>query len=159
LRSETVVIRPASGAADLAAVRQLFLAYAQSLNFSLCFQGFDEEVATLPGAYAPPRGSILLGFAAAQAVGVVAYRPLAGDICEMKRLYVRPEARKSGLGPRLARAIIAAAGDAGYRVMRLDTHESMVAAMALYRGLGFVEIPAYYDNPLNGVHYFERALR
>ena len=158
MTSDVAVIRPAAGAADVAAARELFLDYASALNFSLCFQGFDEELATLPGAYTPPRGGILLAVECGRAVGVVAFRPLAADTCEMKRLYVRPEARGTGIGRRLAAAVLVAAREAGHRTMRLDTHESMQAAVALYRGLGFAEIPAYYDNPLDGIRYFERAL-
>lgn len=156
--SDGAVIRPAAGAADIGDVRALFIEYARSLDFSLCFQGFDAEIASLPGAYAPPGGCILLARADDRAVGVVAVRPLAGDTCEMKRLYVRPEGRGTGLGRSLAEAIVIAARRAGYRAMRLDTHESMTAAVALYRSLGFTEIAAYYDNPLAGIHYFERRL-
>lgn len=136
-------------------VRDLFLEYARSLNFDLCFQGFEQELARLPGCYAEPAGCILLAVDGDESAGVVALRPLDGAICEMKRLYVRPRWRGRDVGGRLARAIVDEGRRLGYRAMRLDTHDSMQAAIALYRGLGFREIPRYYDNPLAGIHYFE----
>ena len=151
-----LTIRPAAGEADLASARALFLDYAQGLGFSLCFQGFDQELAELPGKYAPPKGALLL----AGSSGCVAVRPLTDDIAEMKRLYVAPAARGTGLGRRLALASIEAARTAGYRAIRLDTIEAtMGAAVALYRSLGFEEIAPYYDNPIPGARYFERTLR
>jgi ribosomal protein S18 acetylase RimI-like enzyme len=147
------------GAADLDAVRRLVLDYAAGLGFSLDFQGFDEEVATLPGKYAPPRGALFLARAGGAAVGTVGVRPIAPDIAEMKRLYVAPAHRGTGLGHRLADAAIGFAREAGYAAMRLDTLETMTAPMALYRSFGFVEIPAYYVNPVPGVRYFELRLR
>jgi putative acetyltransferase len=153
-----VTLRPAKSAADIVDAGALFRDYARSLGFSLCFQNFDEELATLPGKYAPPAGEILLAHAANDAVGVVALRPLEPGVCEMKRLYVSPLQRGTGLGGRLARAIIDAAVARNYRVMRLDTLDSMGEAIALYRRLGFVEIAPYYDNPLPGAHYFELKL-
>jgi putative acetyltransferase len=156
--SAEVQLRPAVSDADMTAVRALFVDYAKSLGFSLCFQNFDEELATLPGKYAPPGGAILLAELGNEAVGVVAMRPLSDGVCEMKRLYVSPQQRGTRLGGRLARAIIDAGTKAGYRAMRLDTLDSMGEAIALYRKLGFVEIAAYYDNPLPGAHYYELAL-
>jgi ribosomal protein S18 acetylase RimI-like enzyme len=154
----SVSIMEASIPDDVAAVRALFLDYANSLGFSLCFQGFDQELAALPGKYAPPAGCILLARVDAAVAGVVAVRPLEGGLCEMKRLYVRPEHRGHKLGRRLAEAVIDAAGRIGYRAMRLDTLDSMIAGIALYRSLGFREIAPYYDNPIAGAVYFERAL-
>lgn len=148
-----VAVRPAA-ASEMGVVRALFLEYARSLSFDLCFQGFEQELAELPGRYAPPRGQILL----APGAGVVALRPLADDICEMKRLYVQPHARGCGLGARLAWAIITEAQDRGYRAMRLDTHESMQAAIALYRELGFREIAPYSGDSVPGLRYYELAL-
>ena len=150
-----LTIRDARGAADIEAARRLFSEYAASLGFSLCFQGFDEELASLPGKYVPPKGALLL----AGDSGIVAMRPISEKIAEMKRLYVVPEARGTGLGVRLAEAAIAAARGAGYEAIRLDTIEAtMRPAMALYRRLGFVEISAYYDNPIPGARYFELKL-
>jgi len=144
---------------DVATARELFVEYARSLSFDLCFQNFDQELAELPGKYAPPKGCILLAESEGRPLGIVALRPLEDGICEMKRLYVRPEARGTGLGERLARAIIAEAQKIGYATLRLDTHESMRAAMGLYGALGFREIPAYGGKPVPSLHYFERALR
>jgi len=152
--AETVAIRPA-GPSDMDEVRDLFLEYARSLNFDLCFQGFEQELARLPGCYAEPAGCILLAVDGDESAGVVALRPLEAGICEMKRLYVRPRWRGRDVGGRLARAVVGEGRRLGYRAMRLDTHDSMQAAIALYRGLGFREIPLYYDNPLPGIHYFE----
>jgi ribosomal protein S18 acetylase RimI-like enzyme len=150
-----LTIVPARGDAAIAVARELFRAYAQSLDFSLCFQGFDEELAGLPGKYAPPEGALLL----AGRVGVVGVRPLGAGFAEMKRLYVAPPARGRGLGRALALAAIEAAREAGHRAIRLDTLDRMPEAVALYRALGFREIPAYCENPLEGARYFELGLR
>lgn len=152
------LIRRAIWPDDLPIVRELFLEYAASLGFSLCFQGFDRELAGLPGAYAPPRGGLLLAGEKNDVGGVVALRPLDGDACEMKRLYVRPAWRGRGLGERLAKAILGEGAALGYRVMRLDTHLSMASAGKLYRGLGFVTIERYNDNRQPDMFFFERAL-
>ncbi len=148
----------AEGAGDLGDVRDLFLEYAATLDFDLCFQGFDGELAALPGAYGPPGGRLFLVSVEGKLAGGVGLRPLQVDISEMKRLDVRPEFQGLGLGRRLAEATIEAAREIGYRRMRLDTIANMCAAQALYRSLGFTEIPPYYDNPLEGVVYFELKL-
>ncbi len=157
-RRSDIRVRAAEGPRDLAHIRDLFLEYAASLNFDLCFQGFDEELANLPGAYGPPRGRLFLAEGRGGIAGGVGLRPLEAEICEMKRLYVRAQFRGLGIGRRLAEATIEAARAIGYRRMRLDTLASMAAANALYAALGFNEIPPYYDNPLTGALYFERQL-
>lgn len=151
-------IRIAETAADIAAIRGLFVEYAESLGFSLCFQGFDRELADLPGRYAPPRGSLRLALIGGIAAGCVAVRPLDDEICEMKRLYVKPDQRRSGLGRRLVDVALQDARRIGYGVMRLDTLSTMTAAIALYRSVGFRTIPAYYDNPIESAVYLECSL-
>lgn len=145
--------------ADMAAAKALFMEYAAALDFPLCFQGFDQELATFPGAYGPPAGSLLLARLDEVPVGTVGLRPLEPGVGEMKRLYVRPTARASGLGRALAQAVITEARRLGYRALRLDTIQGRQdAAIALYRSLGFHEIPPYYDNPIPGALYLERRL-
>ncbi len=153
-----ILIKPVQSADEIAEVRRLFREYRKFLGVDLCFQGFAEEVATLPGIYAPPGGAILLARDGARAVGCVALRPLGDGTCEMKRLYVRPEARGTGTGGRLAREIIAIARQLGYARMRLDTLERLEDAMRLYARLGFRRTKAYCDNPLPDVVYWERDL-
>lgn len=139
--------------------RALFLEYAESLGFSLCFQSFDQELAELPGDYAPPAGRLLLAEKDGRALGCVALHRLDEETCEMKRLYLRPELRGSGAGRLLAEHIIAEARSIGYRRMRLDTVAGkMDAAISLYRRLGFREVPAYRPNPIPGALYMELSL-
>ena len=155
-----MLLRHADPDSDLTTVRVLFREYAQSLGFALDFQGFESELATLPGEYAEPRGTILLALSpAGEPWGVVALRPLEDDgACEMKRMYVRPEARGRGLGRVLGEAIVVEARSRGYRAMRLDTIDTMTSAIALYRSLGFREIAAYRFNPMPGALFFEASL-
>ena len=149
----------AESAEQLAQARELFLEYAHSLGFSLCFQGFDQELASLPGKYAPPTGRLLLACWEGSLAGCVALRQLEPGVCEMKRLYLRTQFRGKGLGGLLAARVIAEARQIGYRRMRLDTVEPrMKDAVAMYRKLGFAEIDPYTENPMEGVVYMELQL-
>jgi GNAT superfamily N-acetyltransferase len=152
-------IHQAETRAQVAQAKELFLEYAQSLGFSLCFQNFDKELAELPGDYAPPDGRLLLVESEAQLAGCVALHKMAAEICEMKRLYLRPQFRGKGLGRVLAETIIAEARRIGYKQMRLDTVEPVMKdAVGMYRRLGFVEIAAYRPNPMPGTLYMELQL-
>lgn len=153
------MILPADSAERFAAVRDLLSEYAASLGFDLSFQGFEDELRSLPGDYAPPRGALLLAVIAGKPQGCVALRSLDESACEMKRLYVRPEARGSGLGRRLAEAAIAEARRFGYRHMRLDTVPGMERAQRLYAELGFKPIAAYRANPVPGAAFLELEIR
>ena len=146
--------------AEIQAVKALFEEYARSLNFSLCFQGFDEEMATFPAKYAPPSGALLLASIDDQPAGAVALWQQAPGICEMKRLFVRPDFRGHDLGRKLAEAIVAEGKAMGYRAMRLDTIKStMATARGLYERMGFREVEAYYDSPIPDVCYMELTLK
>lgn len=139
-------------------VRALFREYADSLGVDLCFQNFEKELADLPGDYAPPTGRLLVAMDETQLAGCAALRRVDDQVCEMKRLYVRPTYRGAGLGRKLAEAVIAAARDVGYGKMRLDTLPSMKEAIKLYHSLGFAEISSYRFNPVEGVKYMELEL-
>lgn len=149
-------IRQAVSTADIAHARSLFEEYAAWLAVDLCFQGFAEELATLPGAYAPPRGRLFL--AGADPIGCIALRPLSEDVGEVKRLYVRPAARGTGLGEALVSALLSDARAVGYRELKLDTLEWMRDARRLYERLGFAQCSPYYHNPLPGAVYMSIAL-
>ena len=153
-------IMRASAPEELQTVRALFQEYADALGIDLSFQSFEQELADLPGQYAPPRGCILLALVNDQPAGCVALRPQSNDgACEMKRLYVRPEHRRSGLGHTLAERIIQEARNLGYDRMRLDTIPSIMGkAVSLYRALGFQAIEPYCDNPLPGAMFMECRL-
>ncbi|MDO9144852.1 GNAT family N-acetyltransferase [Rhodoferax sp.] len=162
MTSDTIQIQAFSENTDLPLVRALFTEYAGSLNIDLCFQNFDAELDALPGDYAPPRGTLVLARSGSELVGCCAMRPLdAADYpnaCEMKRLYVRPVLRGSGVGRRLAEAVMEAAQQAGYATMLLDTLSEMETARAMYQDLGFTEVPPYYYNPIEGAHYLMARL-
>lgn len=160
MRNVRYRIGPARSAADLAATVRLFEAYAASLRIDLTFQEFPDELATMPGRYAPPAGELLLARDLDQEpLGCVGLRPIAPDgCCEMKRLYVVPRGRGMGLGRALTAAILQEARRIGYREMRLDTLPSMVEAVALYREAGFVPIEPYYETPLPGTIFLKRSL-
>jgi putative acetyltransferase len=159
IHNSPLQIGQATSLAQIAQARELFLEYAQSLGFSLCFQNFDKELAELPGDYAPPSGRLLLAEFEGQLAGCVALHSLGPCICEMKRLYLRPQFRGKGLGRALAERIIAEARWAEYTSMRLDTvGPVMKDAVAMYRKLGFKEIAPYRPNPNPGTLYLELTL-
>jgi GNAT superfamily N-acetyltransferase len=145
---------------EIAAATVLFREYADWLGIDLSFQGFEAEVAGLPGKYAPPAGELMLACThGGDTLGCVALRSLAGTaVCEMKRLYVRPAARGHGIGAALVAAIIGCAQELGYAEMKLDTLAGMQEAFALYKRFGFLEIPAYYHNPMPGTVYLGKQL-
>ena len=150
---------PAASVSQIAEARELFQEYAQSLGFSLCFQNFDQELAGLPGDYAPPEGCLLLTEYENQLAGCVALHKLEPGVCEMKRLYLRPQFRNQGLGRALAERIITEARQIGYHRMRLDTVEPVMKdAVAMYRKLGFKDIAPYRANPIAGAMYMELNL-
>jgi|SRR5215470_1011041 len=154
-----LTIVQAESEAQISQVRELFLEYARSLGFSLCFQSFDQELAALPGDYGPPEGRLLLAEFEGQPAGCVALHKLEPGICEMKRLYLRPQFRGKGLGRALAQAILAEARSIGYRRLRLDTVEPVMKdAVGMYRKLGFQEIRPYRVNPMEGTLYMELNL-
>ena len=169
----TAAIRLARSAADVALARELFVEYARSLDYDLCFQGFDDELATLPGAYAAPQGRLLVVGEPGAAFGCIALRPLmhapiggasradtrvVAGAGEVKRLFVRDAHRAAGWGRRLAQTIVDEARAIGYRELKLDTLESMRAARSLYASLGFTPCAPYYDNPLPGALYMSVTL-
>jgi GNAT superfamily N-acetyltransferase len=172
-RAATPSLRLAITPGDIALARVLFVEYARWLKVDLCFQGFDRELSTLPGAYAPPAGRLLLAGASREAFGCIALRPIetasgsgketsgartGTGIGEVKRLYVQPAHRSGGWGRRLAETLIADARALGYTELKLDTLDWMADARRLYAKLGFRECAAYYDNPLPGVIYMTLAL-
>ena len=144
---------------DLAATRQIFTEYASQLGIDLCFQNFEDELASLPGEYSPPRGALLLALVDGEVAGCGGLRPLDSvdypNAAEMKRLYVRKAFRRFGLGRQLVEALLDAARVAGYHSVLLDTLDDMESARALYTDLGFEDIPPYYHNPLAGAHYLK----
>lgn len=158
-KTRKIEITQAALRKHLKQVRGLFLEYAQSLGFSLCFQSFAKELAELPGMYAPPQGRLLLATINGLPAGCVALHKLEHSVCEMKRLYTRPQFRRLGLGRQLTEKIIAEARAIGYEKMRLDTIVGkMDRAIELYRQLGFLEINSYRPNPIPGAMYMELEL-
>lgn len=147
-----------SGENLLEEVRRLFIEYVQSLGVDLAFQGFDKELETLPGKYAPPDGVLILASVEGSSAGCVALRRLSEDICEMKRLYVRDAYRGLGIGKALIGMLIDEAGKLGYQYMRLDTLPTMGDAQRLYSSLGFHDIEPYVYNPIEGTRFMELKL-
>ena len=160
--SEVVRVFTPDTPAQWEATRALFLEYAQSLAVDLCFQAFDQELQSLPGEYAEPRGSLLVATVQGEWAGCCALRPLDSsdysNACEMKRLYVRPKFRGLRIGRRLAEAILDSARLQDYDCILLDTLDDMESARTLYAELGFEEIPPYYFNPIPGAHYLKAVL-
>lgn len=155
-----ITIRPATGPDDIAHAHRLFETYAAALGVDLCFQNFADELAGLPGAYAPPSGALLLAMDGGVPIGCVAMRPLdiTAHDAEMKRLYVSPGARGAGVGRRLVEALVDRARGQGYRDLYLDTLPEMGVAQRLYRALGFEETSAYVHNPVPGSKFFRLTL-
>ena len=153
-----VEYREPSTSNELDYTRTLFREYAAYLDLDLSFQDFEGELTGLPGAYSRPGGLLLLAYDGDRPVGSVGVRPMAPRVCELKRMYVRPTHRGRGVGRELAGRALAFAAGAGYSIMRLDTLTRLDQAAALYRSLGFVEIPPYYDNPIPDALYMERRL-
>jgi len=158
LRYDFPALRDACFPEEVDTVRGLFREYAAEIEVDLCFQGFAQELANLPGDYAPPAGRLLLATQDGVIIGCGALRPLRPGVCEMKRLYVRPAHRGSGAGRALATRLVTEARDAGYRTIVLDTLPVMAAAIALYESLGFHRCTSYYDTPLAGTVFMERTL-
>lgn len=154
-----ITIEQAETLEEIETARQLFREYEAWLGMDLCFQGFEEEVRTLPGRYAKPEGRLMLASVDGRAIGCIAMRKLEDGVCEMKRLFLRSEARGLGLGVRLIEMLIDEARSAGYSKMRLDTYPpKMEKAVSLYESHGFRPIPAYYHNPHEGVLFMEKDL-
>lgn len=151
-------IYPVKNDEDFEIIKGLFVEYAESLGFDLCFQNFDEELANLPSDYAPPEGCLLLATYRNEVAGCVGPRKLSDGICEMKRLYVRPDLRGLKIGRALAEAVIEQARSIGYARMRLDTVPSMEVARQLYISLGFNDIEPYRHNPIEGAVFMELKL-
>ena len=148
----------AATAADIPTVRALFAEYAAGIGVDLCFQKFDEELAGLPGSYAPPTGRLIVAWDGETAAGCIALRRLDEGRCELKRLYVRPAFRGRGLGRLLASRALEEAAAAGYAAAYLDTLPSMTEAAALYRVLGFAPTEPYRHNPVPGALFFAKTL-
>ncbi|MCE9583399.1 MAG: GNAT family N-acetyltransferase [Planctomycetes bacterium] len=151
-------IVPVTGGPRLTTVRRLFREYQLDLGFDLQFQSFVEELATLPGRYGPPTGAILLAHHGCRAAGCVALRDLGKGVCEMKRMFVRPQYRGLGIGRHLAEAVIKEAKRLKFRTMKLDTVPQLAAALVLYKSLGFRATKPYCHNPIKGAIFLSKRL-
>ncbi|WP_306599953.1 GNAT family N-acetyltransferase [Geothrix sp. 21YS21S-2] len=157
--SRPVRIREVTTEPGFRAARELLQEYAAGLGIDLSFQGYQKELDLLPGAYAAPGGAIFLALSDDRAVGMVALRPLHPGTCELKRLFVRPAFRRSGTGTQLVEAALSGARVRGYAEVVLDTLPAMAGALALYRRLGFQDIPPYYATPIPGTLFLKKGLR
>ncbi|MEO8118942.1 MAG: GNAT family N-acetyltransferase [Rhodoferax sp.] len=159
MNTSTIQFFTPSSSEELSTLRGIFREYADSLQIDLCFQGFEAELAALPGEYSEPRGALLMALIDDKLAGCCALRPLDTvdypNACEMKRLYVRPVFRRSGVGRQLVEAIMDCARQAGYDCVLLDTLDEMETARTLYQDLGFEEVPPYYHSPIEGAHYLK----
>lgn len=154
-----VTIAQAQSDLDIAAARDIFREYESWLGLDLCFQGFEKELAELPGKYSQPKGGLYLARVGSNVIGCIALREIGPGVCEMKRLYVREEFRGMNIGRRLIERLVADAKEIGYSRMRLDTYPpKMGKAVQLYTSYGFREIPPYYNNPTEGVLFMELEL-
>lgn len=154
-----IEIKLATDKDAIIAAKKLFREYEKWLGFDLCFQGFEAELAGLPGKYASPEGRLYIAYGDGTALGCIAMRKISDDVCEMKRLYVREAGRGQGLGRMFIEKVVTDARECGYRLMRLDTYPlKMGKAVELYKQFGFREIDAYYDNPFEGVLFMEKDL-
>lgn len=155
-----IKIVQAETGAQVEEARKIFREYEKWLGLDLCFQSFEDELKNLPGRYSKPEGRLFLALAGEKAAGCVALRKIDAETCEMKRLFVRPEFRGLGVGKKLVEKIISAAGNVGYRKMRLDTYPpKMPKAVEIYKSYGFREIPAYYHNPFGETLFMEKDLK
>jgi len=152
-------IAPIEAPRDIVEMRAMFREYEAFLNVGFCFPGFERELAGLPGEYAPPQGALFKATVASRVAGCVALRPVQDGVCEMKRLFVRPDYRGLGLGRKLAERIVLEAKRIGYARMRLDTFEFLSGAIHIYKDLGFTQIGSYYDDPRTEVLYWELDLQ
>lgn len=144
---------------ELEIVRELFVEYSHELGIDLCFQNFEQELQLIHQVYSPPTGCIILLYHENTPAGCVALKPIAEGVCEMKRLYVKPQFRSHSYGKKLVKELIRFAFEAGFQTMKLDTLTTLTSAIQLYRSLGFVETSAYVYNPLSNVLYFELNLK
>lgn len=158
INDRAVTFIAAEGPDMIEEARQLFLEYARSLNVDLCFQNFEEELNSLSEKYGPPDGTVILAYVDGRSIGCAALHKLNGDICEMKRLYVKDCCRGLGIGKKLIARILEEASERNYRLIRLDTLPTMGKAQALYKEFGFYDIEPYVFNPIQGARYLEKEL-
>lgn len=158
-RTAMFQLSQAQGKQDIESARALMREYQETIGVDLCFQGFEAELAGLPGSYAPPRGRLLLAYRDGEAVGCIALQPIDAQRAEMKRLYVRPSARGSGLGRTLVGSVLEEARAIGYLEVVLDTLPTMTEAQRMYEQFGFRDIAPYRSNPIGGTRYLGKDLR